>query len=104
MGIIYLEVKSPAELNQQSVQGCAENCVSSSRHRRSPLPSKLVSNWCQRPPIGPVLPVLPSYNFCIVNNLDFLGFHGMEEVSFDRATRRIDEGESSIGVLARATK
>jgi len=26
------------------------------------------------------LPVLPSYNFRIVNNLDFLGFHGMEEV------------------------
>jgi hypothetical protein len=54
--------------------------ASCSRHKRSSLAPNLVSNWCQRPPFGPVLPVLPSHNHFIVNDLPFLGFHGMEEV------------------------
>ncbi len=43
-------------------------------------PKKLVSNWCQRRPIGPVLPVLPSSKCLSVNYLAFRSFHGMEEV------------------------
>ena len=54
--------------------------VSYSRHKCSPRPENLVSNWCQRPPIGPVLPVLPSNNPLSVNYLGFWYFHGMEEV------------------------
>ncbi len=41
---------------------------------------KFVSSLCQRPPIGPVLPVPPVYNSFAVNNLAFSVFHGMEEV------------------------
>jgi hypothetical protein len=37
----------------------------------------LVSNWCQESPIGPVLPVMPSFNCLTVNNLRFRQFHGM---------------------------
>ena len=43
-------------------------------------PKSLCQSLCQRRPIGPVLPVLPSSNYIAVNNLAFLDFHGMEEV------------------------
>ncbi|MDQ2835282.1 MAG: hypothetical protein M3Y50_16365, partial [Acidobacteriota bacterium] len=36
--------------------------------------------WQQMLPTMPVLPVSPTHNHCIVNNLVFDPYHGMEEV------------------------
>jgi hypothetical protein len=40
----------------------------------------LAAFWQQMLPTMPVLPVLPTHNHCIVNNLVFDPYHGMEEV------------------------
>ena len=40
--------------------------VSCSRHKRSPRPQDLVSKTAD---VGPVLPILPSYNHFVVNNI-----------------------------------
>jgi len=73
----------------QSFQTTSENSGDTKRGfwadppRLSPRPKlvrNLVSNWCQRPPIWPVLPTQPTRNHLSVNNLRFQAFHGMEEV------------------------
>ena len=48
------------------------------RARHDPAPG--LKSLCQRPPIGPVLPVSSVYNCLSVNNLAFWSHHGMEEV------------------------
>jgi hypothetical protein len=40
----------------------------------------LAAFWQQMLPSMPVLPVWPTHNHCIVNNLAFDPYHGMEEV------------------------
>jgi hypothetical protein len=64
-----------------------KDSVNCSRHKRSSRPKGLCQSLCQRPPIRPVLPVLPSSNCFIMNNLTFYGFHGMEEVVGSIPTR-----------------
>jgi len=41
----------------------------------------LCQSLCQRPPIGPVLPIFTVANCLYVNNLAFWRYHGMEEVT-----------------------
>jgi hypothetical protein len=80
LGTIYLRVESSFELDQQSMQGCAKNCVSWPATTPAHGPKSLCQSLCQRPPRRPVLPVMPVHNCFTVNNLGFWHFHGMEQL------------------------
>jgi hypothetical protein len=55
--------------------------VELARYDPAPGLKSLCQSLCQRPPIGPVLPVFTVYNCLSVNDLAFfLRHHGMEEV------------------------
>src|SRR5579863_5476166 len=61
--------------------------VELARHDPAPGLKSLCQSLCQRPPIGPILPVSTVYNCLSVNNLAFWRHHGMEEVVGSIPTR-----------------
>jgi hypothetical protein len=59
----------------------ATTSIGLSAHGSARLPvMNLAAFWQQMLPSMPVLPVLPAQNRCILNNLAFDLYHGMEEV------------------------